>query len=587
MTTSTKYSLKVLTTGFMVLVFFSIPMFWARYFCALGLRAGLPNEAIGVDISPSGLLPEAVESDPNAHRQSMASGHMDDKALFYTLGLTDYVFSKLPGGRRSDVLYYGQDKVWMYFDRSTGQLVFRDACSEQRDGGTVSRLTMPHFAGPEGVSQSSDEDLGRFTDPIVARYRGQRLIVYDAKLRRFFAIERETMTVQAGPELDAAVSHEPVRIGSLWEHEGVHLNFQPTMRRVPRKNQEDSRRQYDWHFNGYLSSGGARGLPVVNASGRIDLLDVGTLELTVGRAHLPVPKTLYGEGLAEPGRLLHYEVDPICIGTERTPRGIDWEYVGMVVGSMSRQGTSMALAVFDKDGKRSRAGHSKAVPYHQKASAIQTMLNEAALEGTARVTPSPSRTIGSAQAVLSEVRGGPMLSTVQYLAENLHPPVLTMASFFLANCIEAGASHRTVFLMPNSFAAQHRDMVGHDIFTEFFRAMLVVMLPAILLAVFLAWRVVRDAKIVGLSSNARLLWVLGTLGFGLPAYITHRLTRPKAALVTCVNCGLPRRPDMDRCHCCNGPWCVPELNPPAWRVLDGGRQDLDEPTAKPEESPAT
>jgi hypothetical protein len=131
----------------------------------------------------------------------------------------------------------------------------------------------------------------------------------------------------------------------------------------------------------------------------------------------------------------------------------------------------------------------------------------------------------------------------------------------------------------------HRDQVRLGIAMQLFGA-LWVMLPAIGLAIFLAWRVVRDAAAVGLSSNARSLWLLGTLSFGLPAYITYRMTRPTAALVTCATCGRPRRPDMERCHLCNSAWEVPESVPPAWRVLDGGRESSVPPAESEESSDA-
>lgn len=584
MTTSTNYSLKVLTTGFMVLVFFAILMFWGRYFSAIALRAGLPSEARRVEISPSGLLAEAVENDPNAHRQSSASGSIDDDVLVDMLGFYDYVLSKSPGGRRSDVLYYEEDKAWMYFDRSTGHLVLRHRSLEPRNGRDVARLTIPYYAGPNGISKSPGADLGRFIDPVVPRQGSLPRIVYDKKLRRFFGVNVDVMTVEMGPELGGAVSHEPVRIGSLRGHEGVYVHCQPTMRRVPRANQTDSRRQYNWRFNMYCGLGDTgQYVTVVDASGRIDLLDRNTLELVAGKGYLPTPKTLYGQGGGKPNQLLDYEVTPVRFGNDpRDGMGIDWEYAGMVVGSLSRQGTSMTLAVFDKDGKLLRTSDSKAISYRDKAWTIQTALDDLAQEGTMQPAKLQLLSTGSAQAALFEVPGGKARAIFLYGMENLHPLALTMASFCVANRVEARASHRALFLTPNSFAAMYRDMVQHDIFTQFFRA-LVLLLPAVLLAFFLAWRVVRDAKIVGLSSNVRLLWVLGILGFGLPAYITYCLTRPKAALVTCVNCGLPRRPDRDRCHRCNGPWRVPELNPPAWHVLDGGRKDIRELPAKPED----
>jgi hypothetical protein len=114
-------------------------------------------------------------------------------------------------------------------------------------------------------------------------------------------------------------------------------------------------------------------------------------------------------------------------------------------------------------------------------------------------------------------------------------------------------------------------MKGRDISENIvmrFSAALLIILPSIMLVIFLAWRVNKDAKMVGLSENVRLCWMIGTIGFGLPGYITYRLTRPRMTLVTCANCGKLRRPDMDKCHHCGSKWHVPELIPPTWRVLD-------------------
>jgi hypothetical protein len=109
--------------------------------------------------------------------------------------------------------------------------------------------------------------------------------------------------------------------------------------------------------------------------------------------------------------------------------------------------------------------------------------------------------------------------------------------------------------------------VGEDYIWRFSSGALLI-LPSIILSVFLAMRVVRDAAKVGLSEDARLWWLLGTLCFGLTAYITYRLTKPKDVLVTCANCGRLRRPDMESCHHCRSKWVVGELTPPSWRVVD-------------------
>jgi len=279
--------------------------------------------------------------------------------------------------------------------------------------------------------------------------------------------------------------------------------------------------------------------------------------------------TLYGMGSARPDQLLAYEVRPVTLGGGPVER----EYAGMVVASVSRQGTSMSLAVYDPNGRRVASDFSKAVPYEEKARVIARALDEQ-FEGreTSVLTPSPNWP--SAQTALFDVPGGKLLALSQYVFENLHPLALTLASFFAVDHIEAADGYRTLFLIPNSFVAQSRDQVHLNVLAQFARALMVV-LPAIFLAIFLAWRVIRDAATVGLSSNARVLWFVVTLMFGLPAYITYRLIRPGVALVTCANCGLPRRPDMDRCHRCNAVWDLPELSPPAWRVLDQDRFEMD------------
>jgi hypothetical protein len=89
-----------------------------------------------------------------------------------------------------------------------------------------------------------------------------------------------------------------------------------------------------------------------------------------------------------------------------------------------------------------------------------------------------------------------------------------------------------------------------------------------MLGLLLAWAANRNAVLVGLSQRARFWWILATIAFGLSAYITYRLTRPKITLVTCVNCGKLRRPDMENCHRCGARWLVPELAPPLWRVIN-------------------
>jgi hypothetical protein len=100
-----------------------------------------------------------------------------------------------------------------------------------------------------------------------------------------------------------------------------------------------------------------------------------------------------------------------------------------------------------------------------------------------------------------------------------------------------------------------------------FFAALMLLLPSILFGVFLAWRVGKDAAVVGVPKRARQCWVIGVILFGLSAYLTYRLVRYRETLVTCENCGRLRRVDMAHCHRCGSKWLVPELAAPAWRVV--------------------
>ena len=537
---STSRSMTIISTGFMVLVLLTISLFWGRYLCD-----GLLVEKMRgrVKIIPSGLLPMKIENDPNVIDHSYASagvsrrpeynsivGHLfRPSGVLYDLlepfeashhhlerlGIIEY-FQSIGRGKRYTC--YGHPLHLVHLDEVEGQLVYRRTDVNSWNGRfawkwkKVKKL----YVGPKGVSETANSALGRFGS-LVIYFRPRFLyfnpatlcLVYDGKSRCFFAIDFENQTVQKGPELqDSAI--RPIDIGASAELNACRVDFD-----LPTK-------EYGSPIGKLTSSGY---LPIVDESGRIDLLDPNTLELLGPAGYLPRPKSLCGWGSQKPKDILAYDVKLISIGPYQT-KG---EYLGMVVGSLSRQGTSMTLAVFDKEGNRVKTTHTKTTFF--------------------------------------EVPWGPELAMTKYLFESLHPPVLTLASFFTAYSFEAGSTHRALFFMPNSFVALLRDREGSIFFT--FLIALLIMLPAMLLSGFLSWLVVRDAIAVGFSSNSRRIWMLGTLAFGLTAYITYRLTRPKITLVTCQNCGKPRRPDMAKCHRCGSKWNIPELTPPAWRVLGG------------------
>ena len=547
----------VLITEFMVLVFLAVPLFCGRYLCDWALAAKIPAS---LEISPLGLFPAEFESDPNLVWRSEVSARInrhrnpntvvgnllwievsifrplgpffwENCRLLEHLGIMHYFQSRCRGERGTNSLslsLYEPPACLIHLDEVAGLLVYHrkdkpwnDEYTWKWDNESVL------YAGPKGVSATPDEALGRFESPVVyfgsalARFAPSRAcIVYDSKSECFFAIDLQNQTAQKGTRIKNPAD-QPVVIDPADELRLCDVHYRSPF---PRGKLLDE---------GYTDR---RHLSVVRESGQIELLDPNTLELHGPAGHLPRPRTPFGWASPVPKDLLDYDVDLVAVWSRGETLAGDWargKYLGLVVATLSREGLWMSLRVFDKDGKLVETAHSKA--------------------GLFDAPWGPAATIG------------------KYLFESLHPPVLTLASFFTAYSFEARSTHRALFLMPNSFVAMVRDYQGNIFYALLIVALL--MLPALFLAGLLAWRVERDATRLGLSPSARRLWLLGTLAFGLVGYITYRLSRPKVTLVTCDNCGHPRRPDMDRCHRCGSDWHVPELTPPDWRVLDGDAKE--------------
>jgi len=562
-------SMKTVATGFMVIFFLIIPLSLGRYVYDGILVAKIDATA---KISPSGVLRPEIENDPNITEHSEASGSVNPwpwhRCIVHALlgshsweftkrfyaghylledsGIIQYFESLEKGVRHS---YYplgtwGPFIELIHFDEVGGQLVchhkelesYLEKDTWEWDGAVVL------YVGPEGMSTNRHEAIGQFESPVIyLRLASEWLkrppvsFVYDKKTHRFFAFDFEAQTMRIGPKLPHGPIC-PVDIGYSEEADLFAVSFSHphhtySRYQVPPENLTTK---------GYL--------PVFNESGRIDLLDPNTLELRGPAGYLPRPRTPAGWAAAKLRDLLGYDVDIISLRPRIGPplKGdMEGEYLGLVTGSLSRQGMWASVAIFDKDGRLVKTAHSEANFFKQP--------------------------------------WGPALSVAKYFFESLHPPVSTLASFFTAYSFDARSTHRALFLMPNSFVAMTRDYQGNIFYM--FVIVLLLMLPGLLLAGVLAWRVDRDAVEIGLSLNARRLWLAGTLCFGLVGYTTYRLTRPVIALVTCANCGNPRRPDMEKCHRCGSPWHVPELTPPPWRVLDGARVH-DCSTARTEETTA-
>jgi len=594
------YPVKVFATGFVVLTLLSIPLFWFRFACESSLAVRMPDDAKDILIGPSGLVPPELENDSNvvSHSRVFASMQPEEKGPL-SLGIFDYFIRRFPGKSRSNVYFIESDTAWMYFDKKSGQIVYLYTEKQIMPDKTTREKMVQLYIGPEGVLETPDKTLGRFIEPIIDHgwtYRRSRdLILYDKKLRCFFKIDFNQRTVIKGPKVGKnGHRHEPIQIGLLDKttFELSYLNWSPPKIRIP--DEDPNKTGYSSTDlkpiipTGYDCDAGPY-LLVLDKSGRIDLLDKETLEFVrrtpefpgvAGR--LPGPETYFGSrSSVTPRELFGYEVWPLALTThffenpeevrvtfgdpsyffKRAPARVERKYLGMFAASLCRDGTALALAVFDEKGKVIKTEYSK-LPKQEGRYTTYLQSSKAFFFGAPW---SPALTIG------------------KYLAENLHPPILSVASYFTASAFEAASGHRALFFLPNSFVAmkgrEHREN-----FAERFMSALWLILPSIILSIWLAWRVSKDAVVVGLSENARAYWIIGTLAFGLTAYITYRLTRPKITLVTCPNCGKMRRPDMAKCHRCKSDWLVPELTPPAWRVLKGAENVDGGSTADAEET---
>jgi hypothetical protein len=526
----------VLTTGVVVLIFVSLALFWTRWFCG-NARQGLLDEWGILDLTarPSRLFPAELEGDPNVVQPSCVYAELiPDEPYVMSLGINRPPLYRLPQ-QPSPWVYWmdsERDGGRVYYDKSLGLMVYSDTERIRQPDGDYVRRRVATYAGPDGIAEKPNDKLGRFSDPVAGPVR-QPWVVYDRKLRRFCAIDWYGKTVRKGPQLPKDTYVEPVEIG--WSRLGknrscIKLSFSgPT---VSDESGGHRRAAYSFGYDPMKAF-------VLNASGRIDLLDVESLEI-VGRAGvLPAPDTLLpGKERVTPKDVLAYDLYPVFVG-----EGEDLTYAGCAVASVSREATAMTLHVFDPNGKR--------------VSREATGLGP----GARRDTDS------SAHAAYFGLPGAPLLTGLKYIVENLHPPVLLFLSYATASCFEASAGYRAIFILPESFPA----MAGRNMSagpSGRFLSALGLMTLSLGLAGLLAGKVACDCARVGVSRRGRLLWVVAIMLFGLSAYLTYRLTRPQTTLVTCDNCGRRRRPDMDKCHRCGSPWQVPELTPPAWRVLD-------------------
>ena len=481
----------------------------------------------------------------------------------------------------------------------------------------------------QNIGQFEDPIIDRDGFPWINN-EPRTLILYDKSLCRFFKINLDEKTIIKGPEIKKDFPYRPVQIGQLGKNLNYlsQMGWTSPILKFPCKeenNQFNSLYTIELWYYKYLDG---PYLLVLDESGRIDLLDRATLDLAGIAGWLPKPVHHHPTQI-EPKHLLCYNVTPLFIWPdisedsfeseykrkkesielaksdtlgqaesksvysgkyleeiqEKTDEVLkersryeygglintwgygqpgrttennkyltfdlfyhlnkknrEYAYKGIMATSLSKDGTVMSLVVFDEKGDTTIRHEIYGLFYKSRYSRYS-------------------------KAIALDI---PWLSSLvigEYSLENIHPLILSVLTYFTADSFEAGSGYRALFILPNSFIAMLARDASKNIVGKIIIAFQ-MLLPSILLSLFFSWRIIKDATKVGLSKKARFFWIVGTIPFGIVAYITYRLTRPKITLVTCQNCGKPRRPDMDLCHRCNSKWDVPELTPPAWCVVD-------------------
>jgi hypothetical protein len=205
----------------------------------------------------------------------------------------------------------------------------------------------------------------------------------------------------------------------------------------------------------------------MDKSGRIDLLDKESLEFVetrnamMGAGRLFNPEEYIGARRypVKPKDLLDYDVFPIFLKTyfyegnpeprqaffgelpepeKVAPTRVESKYLGMFVAGLSRNGSGLILSVIDDKGRE--VIEPKSVKKGQ---------------GPRKRGQGP-RTVSyscTGRAVYFSPLSESVFTVGKYLVETIHPPILSLGSFFTAYSFDAVSGHRALFLLPNSFMA--------------------------------------------------------------------------------------------------------------------------------------
>ncbi len=557
---------RIFSVGLLTFLIFSVLLFGVRKILEIPLWNFIGNRSywygqlqVQAPFLETGLDPEvkiaghasisAYISDRNSLGMSFALSNNLAESLTQQHDHT--LLEKTPTGTK---IIDGQEKKYkkmigrIWFDAGQGLFVFKKfpEKSDQTNKEAQPEQAKPVniYFGPNGAGEKPSSTLGRFHDPISAALMAREgIIVYERSQPYFYRIEVLEQKVTKGPKLPDKTAY--LQLSCLQKAPGIiSLDWNP-----PYKVQENSAEQTDAHRkrvtglvpiemaipwqNWYADDF----IPVLNEEGIIERLDADTLEITGSLGHLVTRGFNQLTQMIKPRDVLAYDVKFVVA------RG---EYQGLAVACLDRNMQKAAIASFDNQGAKLQDNDSKNKIRNSQLVNYTTM----DIANTLKQYPMDS-----------------LYKVTKFLVEALNPLALNMISCYTAGKFEAISSRQALFFLSDTYTAQ--TVLRDDNELTAGLQLIGLSLPVFLYSLVLAWRVSKNARQVGLSRNMQTFWIIMVIFFGIPAYITYRLTRPEMVLVSCRNCGQMRRPDLELCHQCKSPWLVPELVPPTWRVREG------------------
>ncbi|RPJ81877.1 MAG: hypothetical protein EHM13_09785, partial [Acidobacteria bacterium] len=226
--------LSIVATGVLVVVLLSLTLFWMRWLVGVQRERLLGPLArqVTIRLSPR-LFGSQEKEDPNLQIPSQVLAKMPGSSpLRAGLGVLSYVEALIPGAPPHSYVYRWEampDGTKHYYDPSLGLIVYSTAEKMPNADGIDTLRRRVCYAGPEGVGETPDEKLGRFTAPVVDTSWLNPQIVYDGALRRFFAIAWQQRVVHQGPQLPDDGAHRPVQIRVLSRHSlAVRVEIPPS-----------------------------------------------------------------------------------------------------------------------------------------------------------------------------------------------------------------------------------------------------------------------------------------------------------------------------------------------------------------------